>query len=111
MLRCALRERGIAYKLHYGKEKIDIAIPMNKLALFVDGCFWHRCPDHSHIPRSNRAYWLPKLNKNVKRDKKKAARLKAAGWEVIRFWEHDVNKRLGWCAKKVARKCLEIPGK
>jgi len=100
--RKALRRKGIAYKLHYGKAKIDIAIPSKKLAIFIDGCFWHGCPKHSHKPKTNRAYWLPKLRKNKQRDKAKTAKLKAAGWKVIRFWEHDVDKRLEWCASKVA---------
>ncbi|VVC00591.1 DNA mismatch endonuclease Vsr [uncultured archaeon] len=103
LLRKALRKKKIAYKLHYGKEKIDIAITSKKLAVFVDGCFWHGCPKHGRKPKSNKAYWLPKLRKNIARDKAKAARLRAAGWKVVRFWEHDVLGELKMCAKKVSR--------
>ena len=103
LLRQALRKKKIAYKLHYGKEKIDIAITSKKLAVFADGCFWHGCPKHGHTPKSNKVYWLPKLRKNIARDKAKTARLKAAGWKVVRFWEHDVEKRLDWCVSKVAK--------
>ena len=102
-LRGALRKEGVAYKLHYGKENIDVAIPSKKLAVFVDGCFWHRCPKHSHIPKSNRAFWLKKLKRNAVRDILQDKRLKTAGWTVLRFWEHDIEKRLGWCASKVAK--------
>ncbi len=98
-----LRRRKISYKLHYGKEKIDVAIPSSKLAIFVDGCFWHGCPLHGHKPKSNKAYWLPKLRKNKLRDKAKAARLEASGWKVVRFWEHDIQKRLGRCVSKVVK--------
>ena len=100
-LREALRKEGVAYKLHYGKENIDAAIPSRRLAIFVDGCFWHGCPKHGHNPKTNKGYWLPKLRKNKFRDKMKTARLKAAGWKVLRFWEHDIEKRLVWCCKRV----------
>jgi DNA mismatch endonuclease (patch repair protein) len=101
--RRALRKKKLPYKLHYGKERIDIAIPSSRLAIFIDGCFWHGCPKHGHKPKSNKAYWLPKLRKNIARDKAKTARLKSSGWKVVRFWEHDINKRLDWCVRKVAK--------
>ena len=104
LFRAELRCRGIPYRLHYGKEKIDIAIPAARLAIFIDGCFWHGCPKHGGKPKTNKAYWLPKLRKNKQRDKAKAAKLKAAGWKVMRFWEHDVNKRVGSCVEKVAKR-------
>jgi len=54
----------------------------------VDGCFWHGCPDHSHIPMANVAYWKPKLERNVARDRLVNEGLRAAGWSVVRIWEH-----------------------
>jgi DNA mismatch endonuclease (patch repair protein) len=60
-----------------------------KLAVFIDGCFWHCCPDHGTLPASNVDYWLPKLERNVKRDAANDAALRAAGWTVIRAWEHE----------------------
>ncbi len=90
-LRRALWSKGLRYRKYYGPEKIDIAFPSRKLAIFVDGCFWHGCPEHSHLPKSNEAYWLPKLKRNIERDRAKEARLKAEGWTVIRVWEHSVN--------------------
>lgn len=56
--------------------------------MFVDGCFWHQCPDHGTLPKSNRAYWIPKLRQNVDRDREIDRELKGAGWLVLRFWEH-----------------------
>lgn len=63
LLRKALWAKGLRYRVHYGKEKIDIAFPSIRLAVFVDGCFWHGCPQHSHLPKSNESYWHPKLKK------------------------------------------------
>ena len=90
-LRKALWAKGIRFRIHYGKEKIDIAFPSRKLAIFVDGCFWHSCPLHSHVPKSNLQYWVPKLKKNVERDAEKSKRLILKGWRVLRFWEHELD--------------------
>jgi DNA mismatch endonuclease (patch repair protein) len=90
-LRKALWVRGLRYRLQYGKEKIDIAFPSQKIAVLVDGCFWHGCPLHSHIPKSNEEYWVPKLKKNIERDHAKNQRLEAEGWTVLRFWDHELT--------------------
>lgn len=90
VLRKALWARGLRFRIHYGKEKIDVAFPSKKLAIFVDGCFWHGCPIHFHLPKSHQNYWHPKLKKNIERDMAKNTRLKAEGWSVMRFWEHEV---------------------
>jgi DNA mismatch endonuclease (patch repair protein) len=90
ILRRFLWSKGFRYRVHYGKEKIDIAFPSKKLAVFVDGCFWHGCPLHSHIPKSNQSYWIPKLQRNKERDAAKDKRLKSSGWKVVRIWEHEL---------------------
>ena len=90
-LRKELWKRNLRYRIHYGKERIDIAFPSKKLAIFVDGCFWHGCPIHSHIPKSNKSYWIPKLKKNMERDSAKNVRLIKNGWKTLHFWEHDLN--------------------
>lgn len=90
-LRKALFSKGYRYRLHYGKEKIDIAFPKKKIGVFVDGCFWHMCPKHGHLPKSNKRYWGPKLKKNVTRAKEKDKRLKKAGWKVVHVWEHELK--------------------
>lgn len=100
VLRQILRKKGVRYKLHYGKEKVDIALPSRKIAIFMDGCFWHHCPLHGHIPKSNRGYWVPKIRKNKKRAKMKDARLRKAGWKLVHIWEHEL-KNPGKIMKKI----------
>lgn len=67
----------------------DVVIRRARLAVFVDGCFWHRCPEHANDPRANTSYWLPKLARNVDRDRRVDAALVANGWLVVRIWEHE----------------------
>jgi DNA mismatch endonuclease (patch repair protein) len=66
----------------------DVVFTRRRLAIFIDGCFWHACPVHRHTPKSNVEYWGPKLAGNVERDRRVDAALRAEGWEVIRIWEH-----------------------
>lgn len=68
---------------------IDIAFTSRRCAAYVDGCRWHLCPEHSKTPKTNAGYWVPKLARNVERDRRVDAALRAAGWTVIRIWEHD----------------------
>ena len=94
-LRSLLHRSGLRFKKDYpvrlpdGRTvHLDIAFTRKKIAVFVDGCFWHSCPEHGSTPRSNQEYWIPKLNQNVERDKNVGTGLKAKGWQVIRVWEH-----------------------
>jgi len=66
----------------------DIVFTARKLAVFVDGCFWHACPEHGSKPKANEWYWGPKLVRNVERDRTNDAALMLAGWTVVRLWEH-----------------------
>lgn len=66
----------------------DIAFTRQRIAVFLDGCFWHRCPQHGSTPRANSDYWGPKLDRNVERDRLVDERLREAGWRVVRIWEH-----------------------
>jgi DNA mismatch endonuclease (patch repair protein) len=66
----------------------DIVFTKRKIAVFVDGCFWHVCPEHGREPTTNEWYWTPKLRRNVERDQAADAALSAAGWSVVRLWEH-----------------------
>jgi DNA mismatch endonuclease (patch repair protein) len=61
--------------------------------VFVDGCFWHSCPEHATKPRTNREWWEAKLDSNVERDRRHTAELEEAGWTVLRFWEHEPASR------------------
>ena len=109
-LRRELHRRGLRYRVDYEVLKkprrvADVAFPGLKIAIFVDGCFWHGCPTHATYPKSNTSYWLPKLQENKERDRRQTARLEHAGWKVIRVWEHDcrpVNRRV---VTRIARAC------
>ena len=101
-IRRELWRMGLRYRVQYGRERVDIAFPKEKVAVFVDGCFWHSCPIHGHMPKSNAAYWIPKLGKNVERDRAKDIRLRQDGWSVLHLWEHEVDADAASCAKRVA---------
>jgi DNA mismatch endonuclease (patch repair protein) len=91
-LRRALWRLGYRHRKHYRvpgmRREIDIAYVGPRVAVLVDGCFWHACPEHGTIPRRNREWWQEKLNANVSRDRDTDARLQSLGWTVIRLWEH-----------------------
>lgn len=70
-------------------QRADICFRKLKVAIFVDGCFWHRCPIHGTMPKSNELWWREKLQANVDRDERSRKLLQAAGWSVIRIWEHE----------------------
>lgn len=72
--------------------KPDFVFRRERLAIFVDGCFWHGCPKHGHNPKSNNKYWAPKLARNQSRDKKVCGELKKNGWHVLRLWEHELGQ-------------------
>lgn len=73
--------------------KPDFLFRQQRVAIFVDGCFWHDCPRHCRVPSSNRPYWFGKISNNKARDLKVTRTLRAAGWRVVRIWEHELPKR------------------
>ena len=93
--RSALHRRGLRFRksqrIDLGDRwtRPDAVFPRARVALYVDGCFWHRCPKHGTSPRSNSQYWAPKLDGNVARDRETDRRLAVLGWTVVRVWEHD----------------------
>ena len=93
-LRSALHAMGYRYRKDYRLDlrlrrvRPDIAFTSRKVAVFVDGCFWHACPQHGSAPKNNEWYWSPKLAKNVERDQAVDHALADAGWTVVRLWEH-----------------------
>lgn len=101
-LRSALHAEGLRFRVHRRVEgvTVDIVFPGPKVAVFVDGCFWHGCPEHATFPKSNQDYWLPKLAENKKRDERQSNRLRESGWDVIRVWEHEDPKL---ATEKIAR--------
>ena len=93
-LRLILHARGLRYRVNHRplagvRMTADVVFTRAKVAVFVDGCFWHGCPDHYQRPAINQEYWLPKLKQNVARDGIADAALLAEGWTVIRAWEHE----------------------
>lgn len=91
ILRSALWSAGLRYRL---KSKLpghpDLVFPGRKVAVFVDGCFWHRCPEHFQLPKTQAEFWGNKIGLNVERDRKVTGQLKEMGWTVSRFWEHEI---------------------
>lgn len=94
-VRSRLHELGLRFRVDYRivepnvAVRPDIVFTRRRIAVFVDGCFWHCCPEHFHEPKSNQGYWIPKLEANVRRDERVAAALIEAGWAVVRLWEHE----------------------
>ena len=91
-LRRELWQQGYRYRKHYRvpgmRREIDIALLGPRVAILVDGCFWHVCPEHGTLPHRNREWWQNKLDLNVARDRDTDARLRSLGWTVVRLWEH-----------------------
>ena len=95
-LRRALHALGYRYRKDLrldlpggARVRPDIVFTARRVAVFVDGCFWHCCPEHGTQPASNTWYWTPKLQRNVERDRAADLALGAAGWTVVRLWEHE----------------------
>ncbi len=70
----------------------DFVFPKLRLAVFVDGCFWHGCPEHGSVPATNRDFWRSKISRNRERDREVTRELKRRGWRVLRLWEHELRK-------------------
>lgn len=107
-LRSAMHRRGMRFRVRLpivaGGLRVvpDIVFTRAKVAAFIDGCYWHSCPDHGVSPSSNAVYWLSKLAGNVERDRRVDAALAADGWKVVRIWEHEVTAGADVCASAVA---------
>ncbi len=94
-----LRYRVAAKPLPGLRRTADIVFRPAKLAVFIDGCYWHGCPEHYVSPKTNPGYWSDKVARNMARDRDTDEQLKVAGWTVLRFWEHDPAED---CAVKIA---------
>jgi DNA mismatch endonuclease (patch repair protein) len=109
-LRSCLHRRGLRFRVNYplagiARRSADIAFPRRKLAIFIDGCFWHGCPEHGTYPKQNAAWWQQKIGENRKRDKDTDARLAAAGWSAVRVWEHEHPYE---CADRIVARLREL---
>lgn len=103
-LRRALWAAGLHYRLH-SKFRLpgspDIMFPGAKVAVFVDGCFWHGCPLHGTSPKTRSEFWSAKITRNQARDLEVDAKLAAMGWGVVRLWEHEVTTSLAECVSLI----------
>lgn len=89
-LRRALHQMGLRFTVQGSLPgRPDIVFSRAKIAVFVDGCFWHRCPAHGVLPKNNGEWWLAKLDRNVERDAEKDTLLRALGWTPVHVWEHE----------------------
>jgi DNA mismatch endonuclease, patch repair protein len=93
-VRSALHRRGLRFRVHIKpaagcRAEADIAFGRQRIAVLIDGCFWHGCPLHATRPKRNEAWWAEKLDANIQRDRRTDAAFAAAGWHVLRFWEHQ----------------------
>ena len=93
-VRRLLHAAGLRYRVEYpvpgmARRRIDVAFPGAKLAILIDGCFWHGCPEHATHPKANAEWWRNKLDRNMARDRETTEHLVAQGWTVLRFWEHE----------------------
>ncbi|MGB8362126.1 MAG: DNA mismatch endonuclease Vsr [Acidimicrobiia bacterium] len=94
VLRRTLHRRGLRFRLHRrllpeSRRETDIVFVAPRVAVFVDGCFWHGCPDHATWPKNNARFWRQKIEANRDRDRETNAQLAALGWAVVRVWEHE----------------------
>ena len=108
LLRRVLHGRGYRYSLRYRFVELnfrpDIVLVSRRICIFVDGCFWHRCPVCFRGVKSNRRYWNPKLKRNVERDAEQNKYLMKNGWRIIRVWEHEIRKSPERTLKKVIKR-------
>ena len=120
-VRCAVHAMGMRYRVSARplpgvRRTADLVFRRAKVAVFIDGCFWHGCPKHHAPPKTNAGYWATKIDGNRVRDRHTTALLKAAGWIVLRFWSHEdplsvadrivdvVRRRNALCCRSIGRK-------
>lgn len=91
LIRHELHRLGLRFRVNFPllPGRPDLAFISAQIAVFVDGCFWHACPDHGVLPKNNRQWWQKKLERNVVRDREKDQQLGMMGWAVVHVWEHE----------------------
>lgn len=111
VFRSALHRRGLRFRkdlpirLEKRSVRPDVVFPRKRVAIFIDGCFWHGCPEHGSLPKANGDYWTTKLDANKRRDAEVSDALRRLRWTVFRFWEHE---DLAACAVQIET-ALETP--
>jgi DNA mismatch endonuclease (patch repair protein) len=107
-LRRELHSRGMRYRVATAplpgvRRRVDIEFPRAKVVVFVDGCFWHGCPEHHRLPKTHTDYWAGKVEGNAARDRQTTQLLEEAGWTVLRFWEHEPVAEVADVVERVVR--------
>ncbi|GAQ57794.1 very short patch repair endonuclease [Streptomyces acidiscabies] len=117
-VRRLLHASGLRYRVEYpvpgiARRRIDVAFTSVKVAVLIDGCFWHGCPEHATQPKSNATWWRQKLDRNMERDIETTQHLTAEGWKVLRFWEHETPEDVAQRVAKTVRgrKALQAGGR
>ena len=101
-LRKALWKSQLRYRLRPNLPGTpDLAFGGRKVAIFVDGCFWHGCPEHYTCPVRNAGFWIQKIEQNLRRDRKADQNLAALGWSVIRIWEHEISQDITSVVRRI----------
>lgn len=103
VLRRALWAKGKRYRANYRTPagRADLVFVRRRLAIFLDGCFWHGCPEHYVRPRSKTEHWSKRLRENVERDRRQTLQLESEGWTVCRLWEHEIFENLEGCVERI----------
>jgi DNA mismatch endonuclease, patch repair protein len=109
LLRAELWKRGLRYRLHAKTPsgRPDVVFSSKRVAVFIDGCFWHGCPEHYVRPRSKNEFWAAKLSQNVGRDIRQTEELERQGWRACRLWEHEVFEDVARAASQVAAAVMD----
>ncbi len=109
----ALWNRGLRFRKNVNTlpGKPDIAIKKHKLVIFLDSCFWHKCPKHFKQPKSNLEYWIPKIDRNVNRDKEINKFYSEHNWHLMRIWEHEIKKDFDSTINKIEQFIKNAKGK
>jgi DNA mismatch endonuclease (patch repair protein) len=112
-LRSALHRMGLRFRVHVRpvpgvRREADVVFTRARVALFVDGCFWHGCPQHASWPKANARWWKAKIDANRARDRDTDARLGEAGWLVVRIWEHEAVDEAAARVAQLVRERLPI---
>ena len=110
-VRSAVHRRGIRFRVSARPQRefprtADLVLRKSRIAVFVDGCYWHGCPDHRTQPATNVEYWANKIARNIERDGETTDYLEQAGWTVLRFWEHEDPETVADCVQNSVRAAL-----
>ena len=115
----ALENAGISFRMNTVADsrvkcKVDFVLDDSAVCVFVDGCFWHGCPTHFRVPKTNRMWWSEKVEDNRRRDRRKVVALRRYGWSVVRVWEHEItdatlHRAVARILRCVQRKRMKTP--